>query len=712
MVGTVTTQGDQIIKSDAARQLFGLDGSGIKIGIISDSFNSLNGLAENIQSGDLPGKGNPIGYLHPVKILSDSQELFSDEGRALGQIIHDIAPASELFFHTFTKETQNGIVVAEETFTKAISTLVEAGVDIIIEDAVFPAPLLQDGQATKAIEAAVKQGVTVVSAAGNNGGISYESVFRPSTEFELEGFQFQAHDFDPTAGLDFFQDIHLPEERTVISPLLGWDDLIGELETEYVQFLVNTPELPNPDNTVAISDFTSETSIDVPLRGIYYEPEPEEQLYFVIAKLGGDSSGKPSFIKWISAANGADRTVDYEYIDEDAENRTVYGYSNAPSSITVGATDVKNPTQTRSYSSRGGSPILIDAEGNRLTQPLLRTKPDIYAPDGVATSFPNDSSFAEFFGTSASAPHIAGVVALMLERSEKRLTPEGVRSALQATTLPISKEAGLAQADQSVIESFVSAQWGSNVRDLLQGTAFADNLYGEEGDDVISGNAGKDYLVGDIGDDRLSGGSGNDVLDGGRGNDVILGGADKDYLIGGEGNDRLAGGLGNDTLFGNEGDDIMRGDQNSRQSGATVGGNDHVYGGAGNDRISGKAGNDSLFGEAGDDQIWGDDGDDLLRGGLGNDILMGDDASGGSGSDTFVLARGEGTDRIVDFQLGTDFIGLANGLTFNDLSFHQGIGRNSKDTFIRVDNDVLAALNGVNVDNLRRTSGTTFIEFI
>ena len=88
-----------------------------------------------------------------------------------------------------------------------------------------------------------------------------------------------------------------------------------------------------------------------------------------------------------------------------------------------------------------------------------------------------------------------------------------------------------------------------------------------------------------------------------------------------------------------------------------------------NDRIGGKGGNDVLFGESGDDLIWGDDGDDILRGGLGNDTLTGDDFSGGSGSDIFVLAIGEGTDTIVDFEVGADFIGLADGLSFASLSF-------------------------------------------
>jgi len=541
MTGKVTTQGDQILKADIARQLFGLDGKGIKVGIISDSFNSLSGLSEDVKSGDLPGKANPFGYRQPVTILADTDEPLLDEGRALGQIIHDIAPGAELFFHTFVEEDRDGLFSDEESFAKAVSTLTAAGVDIIVEDAVIPASLLQDGKAAKAIEAAINQGVVVVSAAGNNGGVSYDSVFRPGAEFELEGFQFQAHDFDPTDGVDFFQNINLPEENTLISSLLGWDDPIGEIKTEYVQFLVNTPELPNPDNIVAISGLTSESAVDVPLQGLEYAPENDEQLYFVIARVGDDVSEKPTFIKWVSGANGADRKIDYEYIDEDANNRSVYGYSNAPSSITVGATDIDNPTEVRSYSSRGGSPILFDAEGNRLANPIFRNKPEVYAPDGVATNFPIDSPFAEFLGTSASAPHIAGIAALMLERADGNLTPEEIRTKIQDTALSIEEQAGLAQADRAVIESFASEKIGSDLNDFLNGTDSADNLYGNEGGDVLIGRGGHDYLVGGDGIDILLGGNGNDVLDGGKDNDILIGGkgADRFVLRSGDGQDKI-----------------------------------------------------------------------------------------------------------------------------------------------------------------------------
>jgi uncharacterized protein YkwD len=176
----------------------------------------------------------------------------------------------------------------------------------------------------------------------------------------------------------------------------------------------------------------------------------------------------------------------------------------------------------------------------------------------------------------------------------------------------------------------------------------------------------------------------------------------------GSGNDTIAGGLGNDVIYGTDGEDVLRGDLNSRSSGGSLGGDDIIYGGKGSDRIGGKGGSDRLYGEEGNDSIWGDDGDDLLWGGLGDDTLTGDDFSGGRGRDTFVLAAGEGIDTVIDFQIGEDFLGLADGLTFEELSVSQGTGADADRTLISFDGEMLAVINGINANNLMVVADTTF----
>jgi len=196
--------------------------------------------------------------------------------------------------------------------------------------------------------------------------------------------------------------------------------------------------------------------------------------------------------------------------------------------------------------------------------------------------------------------------------------------------------------------------------------------------------------------------SGQPPIDGTPNNDTLVGTPESDRINGFAGHDTIAGNLGDDTIFGGDGDDVLRGDLNKRSPQVSIGGDDIIFGGAGNDRIGGKGGNDQLFGEAGDDQIWGDDGDDILRGGLGNDTLTGDDFSGGSGNDTFILAMNEGTDTIVDFQDGADLIGLANGLTFGQLSITQ----DGKNTLIGFEDETLAMLKGMNANLLTEADFT------
>jgi Ca2+-binding RTX toxin-like protein len=185
--------------------------------------------------------------------------------------------------------------------------------------------------------------------------------------------------------------------------------------------------------------------------------------------------------------------------------------------------------------------------------------------------------------------------------------------------------------------------------------------------------------------------NGFSVVNGDGANNTTVGDSFSNRINGFSGDDTLAGELGNDIILGGDGDDVLRGDGNSRRSraGGRNGGDDIIRGGAGNDRIGGKAGNDLLYGDAGNDQIWGDDGDDLLRGGLGDDILTGDDFSGGQGSDTFVLALGEGTDTVVDFEVDIDVIGLAGGLGVGDLS----VSQSGADTLVTAGDATLRLLN-------------------
>lgn len=79
------------LKSAASSAASAEFGDGITIGILSDSFASISGGYEaDISSEDLPAG---------IEIISDYPDS-TDEGLAMAQLVHDLAPGSELKFHT------------------------------------------------------------------------------------------------------------------------------------------------------------------------------------------------------------------------------------------------------------------------------------------------------------------------------------------------------------------------------------------------------------------------------------------------------------------------------------------------------------------------------------------------------------------------------------------------------------------------------------
>ena len=90
-----TSQGDHALRADVARSTFGLDGSGVKVGVLSNSYNCQGGADADKASGDLPAS---------VEVIQDETDLGcasgTDEGRAMLQIVHDVAPGADLAFAT------------------------------------------------------------------------------------------------------------------------------------------------------------------------------------------------------------------------------------------------------------------------------------------------------------------------------------------------------------------------------------------------------------------------------------------------------------------------------------------------------------------------------------------------------------------------------------------------------------------------------------
>src|SRR5262249_20249547 len=145
------------------------------------------------------------GDLGPVTVLP-GQTGNGDEGTAMLEIIHDMAPGASLFFAT----ADNGI----SSFAQNIRNLRAAGCDIIVDDVFyFVESPFQDGQAgsvvsttnggvvTQAVNDVVASGALYFSSAGNEG--SKDDGTSGTFEGDFNGVAFtipggpagKAHDF-------------------------------------------------------------------------------------------------------------------------------------------------------------------------------------------------------------------------------------------------------------------------------------------------------------------------------------------------------------------------------------------------------------------------------------------------------------------------------------------------------------------------------------
>lgn len=181
--------------------------------------------------------------------------------------------------------------------------------------------------------------------------------------------------------------------------------------------------------------------------------------------------------------------------------------------------------------------------------------------------------------------------------------------------------------------------FGTENRDVINGTNGNDLIFAFEGNDVVNASNGNDCVVGGSGDDIVNSSNGNDVIFGDEGNDRIHASNGDDVIFGGSGEDDIDGSNGNDIIDSGEGNDKIKGDNGNDNINAG-GGNDKIEAGNGDDIVNAGDGNDEIDAGNGNDQINGEEGNDSMIGKNGNDNLQGgsgtDSANGNLGTDTCV----------------------------------------------------------------------------
>jgi parallel beta-helix repeat protein len=386
--GNAYTIGDIILKTDQLRNLTGADGSGIGVGVIS---NGANGLIQAQQSGDLPEN---------VIILMNGR---GSEGTAMMEIIHDIAPGAPLLYHDFGGGAQND-------FIYAVESLIDAGARIIVDDVGFlQVPYFEDGYTAKNLNRILDEHpeVIIVSAAGNNAEIHYQG------RFSNDGMGY--HSFDMVRGIPI-----AIQPGGIFSAFLQWDDMYGRSSNDYNLYLEENGEM------IALSERLQDGS-SLPEEKFTYINDGNRLVQSELRIKKENSSAEDKNIEiFINAQKDKVYITREHLVIEDS----IIGQATVPKVLSVAAISPEKVNAIERYSSHGFVTLSYPDSS-------VRNKPDITGINNIDVSgaggFPK-----KFPGTSAAAPHIAGLMAL-----EWSLFPtipaDNMREALLSTTLELGE---------------------------------------------------------------------------------------------------------------------------------------------------------------------------------------------------------------------------------------------------------------------------------
>lgn len=505
---TIPVDADPFLKSDAARDEFGVDGTGVKVGIISNSYNvntpadapnpaspALTSADQNIADGLLPGAGNPCGYTQEVKVVREMPTapgahapVGTDEGRAMAQMVHGIAPGAELYF------ASAGLGVLDTA--GAIQLLIDAGVDVIVDDVIgYDEPWFQQSASGTMIERATALGITYFTAAGNNNAYAQRpkagqspspvsgwrtSAYRPTVcEPTVEasilalypGRTVDCMDFDrdpsTTDTVSTFETLPIEMEAipgtsdTVLPLAFQWGEPWGGAKASF-----GITTTTNTDTTVLTAE--NSPTVPVPASGVpYFEAYAEfdttghdtsnldTDLVELEVSIFRFTDGAPETlieppIGFISIIDGSQWAISAEHWRSegpDVVGATVSGHNGAPAALTVAAAGVEINGAIEAFSSVGPVTYFFTPQNDtftaeRLAEPVTHSKPDVLSIDGARqNALWSDVETApgvyRFEGTSAASPNAAGVAALALQMNPA-LTPADVRRLISETATPVA----------------------------------------------------------------------------------------------------------------------------------------------------------------------------------------------------------------------------------------------------------------------------------
>jgi predicted esterase len=481
--GSVESDGDAIHSGPIARSQFGVDGTGVKVGVISDGIKGIlatkcekcRGTAGGpIASGDLPdsegsrrnGKlvttqGGIIGQSYRSdEDLEATSSFFSPcafrgagaEGTALLEIVHDVAPGAQLSFANADTSL---------AFNAAVNALAAEN-DVVVDDLGFP------GEPANGQSSVSRNTAAALNNPGNRIRAYITSAGNAATDHYFGAYVDSGRDGRTISGIASSGRLHLFQRTDETTDVLGlgdqpydvislprngevvivltWNDPAGQSANNYDLFLIDD----DTGEVVARSTDVQRGAQD-PLEAIDFLNRGNSGLFrIVVQNVSDQAAGRELNLFSFQpqcAVDGPQRLVSgrHELHNYNTASRSLLAQSDAGgspvSAISVAAVCSATPNALAVFANSDAPSESCNDTGHSTIQffssrgPTLdgRLKPDIAAIDGVAITgagrFPST-----FFGTSAAAPHVAGIAALALHAAPC-LASGGVDPVMGRTTL-------------------------------------------------------------------------------------------------------------------------------------------------------------------------------------------------------------------------------------------------------------------------------------
>ncbi|GAA2243387.1 hypothetical protein GCM10009851_30780 [Herbiconiux moechotypicola] len=463
------------LRADVAAALHGVDGTGVTVGIISDSFGGSSTAAstpaQDVAAGLLPGPGNPCGHEQPVTVLRDDDTGSTiDEGRGMAQVVHSIAPGARLMF--------SAVGIDDLTFRDSVLALAAAGADVIVDDVyLFDQSFFEPSLVGLAVQQVVAEGIPYLTSAGNYTNVGVDGP--ASAGYSVNGWQTDRYrptacpeavlgklapgDYDcmdfsqpgvfaPSGSPDATASLLLPALEVDRSYALQWAEPWGKAKARFLLALTD----PEGDTSVFDPDQKGFPGIGGTLRPFStgsYDFTIVRDLAGASGEGGPEAAIEPAFT-WVWSFRGEIAAAEYYGVHgHDRVGATITGHGGLEEAISVAAI----PSDWETTSNAGGVPVAEDfssigparqlfavtageAEGvEPLPEQLVVSKPDVAGVDRILTDFfspsrpvPDRPGVHSFWGTSAAAPSAAAVVALGRQIAPTA-TVEDLRDALTGT---------------------------------------------------------------------------------------------------------------------------------------------------------------------------------------------------------------------------------------------------------------------------------------